>query len=51
MCSFYADYVKAVFSVLDFKEDENPVIVFSPEYPMVVQEADNSWAVFPLTLD
>ena len=51
ICSFYADYVKAVFSVLDFKKDDDPMIVFSPDYPMVVQEADNSWAVFPLTLD
>jgi hypothetical protein len=50
-CSFYADYLKAVFSVLDFKEGEEPTIVFSPDYPMVVQEANNSWAVFPLTLD
>ena len=50
-CSFYADYIKAVFSVLDFEEDEEPTIVFSPEYPMIVQEANNSWAIFPLTLD
>jgi hypothetical protein len=51
MCSFYADYIKAVFSVLDFKENEEPIIIFSPDYPMVVQEDSNSWVVFPLTLD
>jgi hypothetical protein len=49
VCSFYADYIKAVFSVLDFKKGEEPMIIFSPDYPMVVQEANNSWAVFPLT--
>ena len=51
VCSFYADYIKAVFSVLDFKDYEEPEIIFSPDYPMVVQEGANSWAVFPLTLD
>jgi len=51
VCSFYADYIKAVFSVLDFEEDDNPIIRFSPGYPMIVQEANNYWAVFPLTLD
>jgi hypothetical protein len=50
-CSFYSDYVKAVFSVLDFRGEELPTIMFQEEeYPLIINSGDDYWAIHPLRL-
>jgi hypothetical protein len=48
--TIYGEHANQIFNVLEWNEDEKPLVLIAPEHPLIIyQNDDNIWACLPLS--